>query len=957
MLLSIFNVLIFEYLFEGIFMKTYIISVGVDNYGKQVQLPDIPNAALDARTIYLDFVKCCNAEGILLCSKSVAAEGLGVEPENRGTQGNILEAIRKIQRTITWDDCLVFFYSGHSLFDATGYIVPDSAEYGKKSTYLMFYTLFTELRNLPCRSVLLFLNCAYDHQVFLNANNTGHCGDHNKTAVLFSATGNRVITSDRLAAHGNQMMGKFAGVLHEFLNDKNQNLSGENISLHLTNKASYVLPDGLNVNSVYHTTVPIIGAGIEPFAIRRTGFGVNFTESHKGLVGEPTKVAIKMYDLGNGTVKIKLSPKFNIDEKYYIYTFENNILSFTFNQSGIYEFNVIFINDATQEEVVRSLSVHVASSAVKPLRLDDEPFELCKRGMPYTMKLGINGGTPPFLIEVDGLPDGLSAINSQNQPIDAVVRSFDRRILIQGQVHAGNGGGTPLTEDNGPISSTVTFDICDAEGTKCRIQKHMIVYNPQDYICIPAGIYPVGCKEDAITKAAIARIMALRAEEIAQRLGRHVNDFNQEICAIADYFFKMAFTLDPHSNVFMREFLIKKYPITNHDWSRFIAEGNGHIPNGWGGNLAPPEGTEKMPVTGVSYEAIMDYLAWKGTRLPTGKEWEVAARGRNESIFPWGNEFSDEKCNMISAEIGALTPVDKYDDTYASVMGTRDMVGNASELIDRRIKLPQAEHFSQKFRGGSYCELPFAGMVFMDSYETAAEFYLNEFQPSAGDIAQPYLGFRDVIVLDLTPELEQGTVNIPACVVQLVSPHQANVNVPEFRMSRYTVSNLEYLEFVTATGHNRPSDWHQNTNEEPFPIYKRYFPVVNVSYFDAREFCLWKSRITRRVLRLPTQEQWLAAFEGNIYPWVGVYNMQCCNSIESGWGKRVPVFELREGATREGVYNLVGNVWEIVGVDLVAGGSYHEYCEKIIKERRIRRWDQNTNPVVGFRYVEYIVQK
>jgi formylglycine-generating enzyme required for sulfatase activity len=126
------------------------------------------------------------------------------------------------------------------------------------------------------------------------------------------------------------------------------------------------------------------------------------------------------------------------------------------------------------------------------------------------------------------------------------------------------------------------------------------------------------------------------------------------------------------------------------------------------------------------------------------------------------------------------------------------------------------------------------------------------------------------------------------------------VKVDSFYISKYEVSNGQYVEFLEAV---RKQDtalytkmlpdtlvWREKfvCNEPYVEYYLRHqaystCPVVGVSYEQAETFCSWltkryqqepKRKFEKAVFRLPTEEQWVSAARGgpasNFFPWKGM---------------------------------------------------------------------------------------
>ena len=125
--------------------------------------------------------------------------------------------------------------------------------------------------------------------------------------------------------------------------------------------------------------------------------------------------------------------------------------------------------------------------------------------------------------------------------------------------------------------------------------------------------------------------------------------------------------------------LFDAYPVTNQDYREFVNCTGYKTPIHWQRG-SYPTGLARHPVVNVSYHDAKAYAEWLGARLPTEAEWEKAARGTDERLYPWGSRFVDDRCNSNNI-VGTTLMVDEYP-LGRSPYGVWDMSGNVYEWCE-----------------------------------------------------------------------------------------------------------------------------------------------------------------------------------------------------------------------------------------------------------------------------------
>ena len=173
---------------------------------------------------------------------------------------------------------------------------------------------------------------------------------------------------------------------------------------------------------------------------------------------------------------------------------------------------------------------------------------------------------------------------------------------------------------------------------------------------------------------------------------------------------------------------------------------------------------------------------------------------------------------------------------------------------------------------------------------------------SSTGVAAPALPARDDMV-----KIGKGryAVGVPAPDAN----HDAGrgVDLPEFWIDKYVVTNVQFKAFLDKTGAAAPPTWPGGA----FPAGHELHPVTGLTWDAAAAYCGWAGK------RLPGEAEWEAAGRGlgaepPLYPW---------GSDPTAGGKTVglpqrntyPVGSLAFNQSSSGVYDLVGSVWQWVG--------------------------------------------
>ena len=202
------------------------------------------------------------------------------------------------------------------------------------------------------------------------------------------------------------------------------------------------------------------------------------------------------------------------------------------------------------------------------------------------------------------------------------------------------------------------------------------------------------------------------------------------------------------------------------------------------------------------------------------------------------------------------------------------------------------------------------------------------------------------------------------------------VYLKAYFIDKYEVTFAEYYEFMKMTGHRKPrlAGYLSRGITENIPLFiQATNPVVGVKWYDADEYCRWKSK------RLPTEAEWEKAAKGvgqKKWPWGDEERSEWANLIgDDGFPFTAPVNGLPKDVSSYGVHGMAGNVMEWVadwynqdsyeilpirnpvgtkvGVHgeqrVIRGASWHDSIKRAQTSVRFKMYPLYRDVTIGFR--------
>ncbi|MET0118877.1 MAG: SUMF1/EgtB/PvdO family nonheme iron enzyme [Sedimenticola sp.] len=255
--------------------------------------------------------------------------------------------------------------------------------------------------------------------------------------------------------------------------------------------------------------------------------------------------------------------------------------------------------------------------------------------------------------------------------------------------------------------------------------------------------------------------------------------------------------------------------------------------------------------------------------------------------------------------------------------------------------------------GNAICELLF-GKPSLASCEPELAARLGTLLGHLGD---PRLNDEKSMMVDVEAgEFFMGHPPAPELVdLPSIQSGVYRMSTGRYRIAKKLTTNAEYSRFVEAGGYEPRSKkfwstdgWKWKTKHDVItPAFWDdatwtcpNHPVVGISWFEASAFCRWLSSNSGRRFRLPTEAEWERAAQGrdkSLWPWGDTRDYHLSNTLEFGLGRTTCVGLFPEGASKLGLLDASGNVWEWCNSEYRTYAAYSSSDGREAKEGNMPR--------------------
>jgi eukaryotic-like serine/threonine-protein kinase len=204
------------------------------------------------------------------------------------------------------------------------------------------------------------------------------------------------------------------------------------------------------------------------------------------------------------------------------------------------------------------------------------------------------------------------------------------------------------------VMLSLTLSGCAANATQTRMADGMLM------VSVPAGNFTMG--------------------EAAKDTAAECQKYGGNDCPLSQFT-----DAEPPHTVYLDAYWIDKIDVTNAMYAKCVGAGACQKPLVLRSETHPsyygnPQ-FDNYPVIYVNWDMAGKYCQWAGAQLPTEAQWEKAARGTDDRIYPWGNHSPTCSLTNFSHCKNDASAVDSYP-AGASPYGVLDMAGNVLNWVN-----------------------------------------------------------------------------------------------------------------------------------------------------------------------------------------------------------------------------------------------------------------------------------